>query len=249
MRKPHMTSRVRQLALAPLAVCAAGLAINASPALAAQGSYSVTQQDGAPFSLLSTNDLVPETGSTDDALFRVQTNGVGAHKLPFQVSVYGLSYRAMTVSSNGNIQFGVCCSGGTNEWNNSALPSATFTRPAFAVFWDDLYFTPSDTSHPFREGIFTRTTGVAPHRQFIISWQGHSYSSESYFVLAQAVFTERSSTVKFRYGASDVQGSFAPSETIGVQGSGGTVAPRTQVAFNSVFAATNLGRQYTFTHH
>jgi len=235
--------------LGPAAVCAAGLAIGASPALASQGTYSVTQQDGAVYALLSTNNLVPATGSTDDALFRLQTTATGAHKLPFRINAYGLSYRALTISSNGNIQFGVCCSGGTSAYTNTALPSATFGRAAFSVFWDDLYFTPSDLSHTFREGIFTKTLGVAPHRQFVISWQGHSYSSESYTVLAEAIFTEGSSQVKFRYGASDLQGSFAPSETIGVQGEGGTAAPSTQVAFNSVFAATTQGRQYTFTHH
>jgi hypothetical protein len=230
-------------------ICATVFAITASPAAAAQGSYSVTQQDGVGFPLLSTRNLVPTTGSTDDVLFRLGTTRTGAAHMPFSVRVYGTLYRQMTVSSNGNIQFGVCCTGGNAEYVNGALPTSTFSKPMLAVFWDDLYFTPSDTSHFFGEGIFTKVSGRSPNRKFIISWQGHAYSDESYFVLAQAVFTEGSQTIKFRYGASDQQGLNNPSETIGTQGTGGVIAPATQVAFNPPFPATALGRQYTFTHH
>jgi hypothetical protein len=229
-------------------VSAIGLAFWAAPAFAAQGSYSVTQQDGIGFPLLSTRNLVT-TPTADDVLYRVGTTMSGAAHMPFSVKAYNTSYSKLTISSNGNVQFGVCCSGGNAVFTNAALPAADFPKPAFAVFWDDLYYVPGDTGHFFREGIFTKVSGSAPHRRFVISWQGHSFNSEAYFVLAQVVFNEGSQTVQFRYGASDLQGTFNPSETIGVQGTGGVAAPSTQVAFNPPFAATSLGRQYTFTHH
>jgi hypothetical protein len=196
--------------------------------------------------LLSNNNLL--LGSTDDALFRIKTTLGGVNHMPFPVKIYNTKYTSMTISSNGNIQFGVCCTGGTTAYSNEALPTNTFLKPTLAVFWDDLYFTPDDTGHFFREGIFTKTSGHAPHRTFLISWQGHSYSSEAYFALAQVLFTEGSQTIKFIYGVSDLQSTFTPSETIGTQGSGGSAAPFTPVAFNPPTPATVQGRQYTFQH-
>lgn len=218
----------------------------ASSASAATGTYVVSRQDGVTFQLLTTRNLL--LGTTDDALFRVSTSLTGVNRMPFPVVVYGSKFTKMTISSNGNIQFGVCCVGGTTAFTNQSLPTATFSKAALAVFWDDLFFAPDDPSHFFKEGIFTKISGVAPHRKYLISWQGHSFGSESYFVLAQVLFTEGSQTIRFRYGVSDLQGAFSPSETIGVQGPGGAVAPATQVAFNPSSPATVAGRQYTFQH-
>jgi hypothetical protein len=218
----------------------------ATPASAATGTYVVSRQDGVAFQLLTTRNLL--LGTTDDQLFRVGTFLSGVNHMPFPVRIYGTKFTSMTISSNGNIQLGVCCSGGTAAFTNTSLPTSTFGKAALAVFWDDLFFAPDDPSHFFKEGIFTKTSGVAPHRKYLISWQGHSFSSESYFALAQVLFTEGSQTIRFRYGASDLQGAFNPSETIGVQGPGGSAAPATLVAFNPSPPAVVAGRQYTFQH-
>lgn len=238
--------RVRVLLVSAL-VPVLALMVGTPAASASQGTYVVSRQDGVTFPLLTTHNLL--LGTTDDALFRIATTLSGVNKMPFPVTIYGTKYSKMTISSNGNIQLGVCCAGGTTAFSNQPLPTSTFAKPALAVFWDDLFFSPDDTSHPFREGIFTKTSGTAPHRTFVISWQGHSFNSESYFVLAQAVFKEGSTTFRFRYGASDDQSGFLPSETIGVQGTGGSTAPASQVAFNPPApGATVAGRQYTFQH-
>jgi hypothetical protein len=228
-------------------VLAVALAIGAAPAGAAQGHYAVSQQSGVAFPLLTSRNLV--TSPTDDGLFRVATFMSGINKMPFNVTVYGTTYSSMTISSNGNIQLGVCCSGGSTVYSNTALPSGAFANRTLSVFWDDLNFNPADTGHFFDEGIFTKITGTAPHRSYIVSWQGHSYNSESYTALAQAVFTEGSQTIKYRYGARDNQAAGVPSETIGLQGQGGTSAPSTQVAFNPPPPGVVVaGRQFTFTH-
>jgi len=244
-----MERRTLRRGSAPLIAVVASvtmLVTQAPPASAAVGSYVVSRQNGVTFPLLTTRNLL--LGTTDDALFRVTTTLSGVNRMPFPVTVYGVKFTSMTISSNGNIQFGVCCTGGSTAFTNTPLPSGSFSKSTLSVFWDDLFFSPDDASHFFREGIFTKTSGTAPHRTYVISWQGHSFSSESYFVLAQAVFTEGSQTIKFRYGVSDAQGAFTPSETIGVQGIGGAAAPATQVAFNPSTPATAQGRQYTFQH-
>lgn len=237
---------VRALVLAAVLAMIA-LTVGIQPASAVQGSYVVSAQGGVPFSLLSKHNLVIQVA--DDDLFRVATTLTGANKMPFPVTIYGTKYSKMTISANGNIQLGVCCTGGKSNFTNEALPTSTFTKPALAVFWDDLYFNANDTNDFLKEGIFTQTSGTAPHRTFIISWQGHTLNNESYFVLAQAVFTEGSTTFRFRYGSRDNQASLPPSETIGVQGTGGASAPATQVAFNPAApGSTVAGRQYTFQH-
>src|SRR6266480_56045 len=165
----------------------------------------------------------------------------GAFKLPFKLNVYGNPYSHVRVSSNGNMQFGIG-NGGSTAFSNDPLPSADFAGPTLMPFWDDLYMVPSDTSHFFREGIYTQTSGTAPHRTFIISRQGHAFNNESYLVLAEAIFTEGSSTIRFRYGTDDCQGTFLPSETIGAQASG----TWTQIVFNPPCSGlVSSGTQFT----
>jgi hypothetical protein len=115
-------------------------------------------------------------------------------------------------------------------------------------FWDDLYIDPADTSLPFQQGIFTKTTGEAPHRVFTISWQGRKFGNATYAVLAQVIFHERSQNVQYRYGAPDNQGTTAPSETIGIQLSG--PSHFRQIAFDPPPpGAVQAGTQFTLTHH
>jgi hypothetical protein len=243
-----MLRRVRRYLAVPLAVAMLAIATFASaPAGAAgPGSYIVSRQNGVPFTLMSSRNLL--VGAADDSLVYMSTTFTGVNRMPFPVTIYGKSFSKMTISTNGNIQFGVCCTGGTAAFTNQSLPTATFAKPMLAVFWDDLFMTPDDLTHPIREGIFVLTTGTKPHRQLTISFQGHAFSNETYFVLAQAVFTEGSQTIKFRYATADDQNGFTPSETIGVQGPGGALAHATQVAFNPNPGATTAGRQYTFQH-
>jgi hypothetical protein len=231
----------------------AATVIAASPALAAvPGTYTYTTQNGVSFPLYTSGLIIPSTGATDDTTILLSTTGSGATKLAFPLTVYGFKYNKVEVSSNGNLQFG-----GSNDtaYSNNPLPDPQFytggNNATLFPFWDDLYFVPSDTGHFFREGIYTHKSGTKPHRTLVISWQGHSYNSESYFVLAQAVFKEGSQTIRFRYGAPDNQTGFAPSETIGSQ----FYSPTTsndflQIAFDPLPpGVVSSGTQFTLTHH
>ena len=238
--------RVRLL-LALAVALAVGLIAAPSASAAIPGSYTFTTFQGVPYKLLSgsSNLIIPATGATDDALFTLSRARGNQFHLPFRLNVYGTSYGQVRVSSNGNLQFGVG-TGGSAAFTNDPLPSADFSGPTLMPFWDDLFMVPSDTSHVFREGIFTLTSGTAPHRKFYISWQGHAFNNESYLVLAEAIFTEGSSTIRFRYGTDDCQGTFLPSETIGAQRTGNW----TQIVFDPPCSGlVSAGTQFTLVHH
>lgn len=237
--------RIRLLA-ASLAV-SAGFMLGATHAAMAAipGTYSVSTQQGKSFSLLSgaNHDLI--SSITDDSLIPLSTANTGPSHLPFRLPAYGQTYANAQVSSNGDLTLG--STGGSSAFGNTALPSASFTAPTLFPFWDDLFFDPSDTSHFFAEGIFTKTSGTAPHRTFVVSWQGHAFNNEQYLVLAQVRFSEGSQTIRYRYGASDNQGVFSPSETIGIQ-LGGLTHFR-QIAFDPPApGAVVSGTQFTLTH-
>ncbi|MGN6377340.1 MAG: hypothetical protein ACTHNU_00155 [Gaiellales bacterium] len=246
------TRRLRVLVAVSALSLAATVVAAPSASAAVPGTYSFTNQSGVSFPLYTSGLIIPASGATDDATIQLTTTSSGAFRLPFPLVVYGHKYLKVEVSSNGNLQFG-----GSNDdaYSNNPLPDPQFyTGGANATlfpFWDDLYFVPSDTSHFFREGIYTHTSGATGHKTFVISWQGHSYSSESYFVLAQAVFKQGSQTIKFRYGAPDNQTGFAPSETIGTQ----FISPTTsndflQLAFDPPPpGVVSSGTQFTLTHH
>jgi hypothetical protein len=125
------------------------------------------------------------------------------HRLPFALHLYNQAYKNIAVGSNGNIQPGITAPGGVagaQPW--SCLPTTVFGgKPSISVFWhpDGLGYIGAG------KGIFTRTTGTAPHRTFRISWQGFIEVTAPTMVNAQAVFTEGSQTVTFLYGATNAQ--------------------------------------------
>jgi hypothetical protein len=182
------------------------------------GHYNFAASGGASFAFLTSNNLV--SGQADDALYYLTTTGSGVHRLPFALHLYNQTYKNIAISTNGNVQPGVISPGGTTAFTNTCLPSATFGKPAVLPFWDDLFFDSTDTSHGFMEGVFVRTSGSAPHRKFLISWQGHFFSASSALVEAQVVFNEGSQTVQYIYGLSGSSTnpeSGGSSATIGIQ--------------------------------
>ena len=84
---------------------------------------------------------------------------------PFPVHVYGRSYTAGVVESNGTIQF----DGDLNDFANTCLNAEPYGR-AFFPYWDDLYTLNSGY------GIYTATTGSAPNRVFYIEWRAEYFA-------------------------------------------------------------------------
>jgi uncharacterized delta-60 repeat protein len=87
---------------------------------------------------------------------------------PFPVKFYGKSYTTANVSSNGNLQF----ASADNEYRNEYVPS-TAIKTAIFPLWDDLR-----TDAP-GDGIFTSTTGQAPHRVFHVEWRARQFDTEA----------------------------------------------------------------------
>lgn len=174
-------------------------------------------------------------------MYYLSTTGTGLHRLPFALHLHNQTYSNVGVSTNGNVQPGISSRGST-AYNNNCLPSATFGRPAVLPFWDDLYFTSTDTSHGFTEGVFVRTSGTAPHRKFLVSWQGHLFSDAGTLVMAQVTFQEGLQTVVYAYGRSG-----GGSTTIGIQSK--QQLSYTQYTCNSGGTPVAAGQKLTLVHH
>jgi hypothetical protein len=216
------------------------LVFTAGPANAVgPGSYTIASTTGATFAQLSSGNLV--SGTADDVLYALSTTGTGLHRLPFALHLYNQSYTNAVISTNGNIQPGV--TSGNNEFSNDCLPTNVFLgRPSVLPFWDDLYFDSNDTSHGFTEGVFVRTSGSAPHRKFLVSWQGHLFSDAGSQVMAQVTFTEGSQNLTYVYGRSG-----GGSATVGIQSK--QQLSSTEWTCNAGGTPLASGQKLTLTHH
>jgi hypothetical protein len=215
------------------------MVFTAGPASAAgTGFYTIASTNGATFSQLASGNLV--SGIADDVVYHLSTTGTGLQRLPFALHLYNQTYVNMAVSTNGNVQPGT--TGGTTAFSNDCLPSATFGQPVVMPFWDDLYFDSNDTSHGFTEGVFVKTSGTAPHRKFLVSWQGHLFSNAGTLVMAQVTFQEGLQTVTFVYGRSG-----GDSATIGIQSK--QRLSSTQYTCNSGAPAVAAGQKLNLLHH
>ena len=197
--------------LTGLAVAAATVLLTATQASAATpGFYFLHPATPAAFQVLRTGNLVH--GSVDDALFGLTTSGSGPARLPFPLRVYDRTYRTAVVSSNGVVELGVTPAGATADPADECLPSRDFGRAAVLPYWDDLLFVHGRTVAGAPEGVFLRTAGTAPHRTFLVSWQGQEKAPGTPAVLAQVLFREGSPTITFGYGLPG-----GGSATVGVQ--------------------------------
>ena len=187
----------RAVVLAVLVLAA--LSANASAAPPPPGHYSISATGGATFQLFTAGNLV--SGIADDQIYYLSTTGSGLSKLPFTIRAYNRGYQKMGVSTNGNVQLGVSPTvPGTTVFSNDCLPSTSFPKTTIMPFWDDLFFDSNDTSHGFMEGVFVKTKGSAPHRTFIVSWQGHRFNDAGTLVQAQVIFKEGLQTITYVYG-------------------------------------------------
>ncbi len=191
------------LAKAVVLAIAVGLIAGAAPA-SADVAYTTQTSTGAP--------IVP--GTTD----------IGNHgddqttpiSFPFPVSFYAQNFNSGTVSSNGNLQL----PGSNSVFTNSCLPASNLGA-SIMPYWDDLYLVNGGF------GIFTSTTGSAPHRTFNIEWRAQ-YLGASGFANFEIQLHEDSTIITVIYGTL-TNGS--ASATAGVQAS--ATGPFTQFSCNT----------------
>ncbi|HET9103717.1 MAG TPA: hypothetical protein VFN55_10225 [Solirubrobacteraceae bacterium] len=131
--------------------------------------------------------------------------------LPFPVTFDGVTHTSAYASTNGNLQF-VDDSGSANsDYSNSCLPASDILNMV-APYWDDL---DSSTSIDPGLGIYTVTTGSAPHRTFAIEWRTASHNDTTKRFDFEILLHEDSPTISFVYGA---MGESGDSATVGLQG-------------------------------
>jgi hypothetical protein len=184
---------------APLLALGAAAAVGVAPASAnPPPNYTTSTSTGAAI-IPGTTEL---STHCDDCTASVA--------LPFPVTFYGTQYSGpVKVSSNGNIQFT-----GDNDSLDTNCPmpevgdNATSLTDTFFLFYDDLL------TNSTGAGIWTGTTGVAPHRKFVVEWRNAGYFESSGTTNFEAVFTEGSPTLTAIYGASADSGA---GEVSGVQ--------------------------------
>jgi hypothetical protein len=131
---------------------ALGACLPAGSAPAQCATYTVTRESGGTI-VHGTTDLgihCDDCTASDVAL-------------PFSFEFYRTHYSRAEISSNGVLRLGTDTEVG---YANQCLPQAALGA-AILPFWDDLETT--DGAHG--QGVFTSTTGAAPHRQFHIEYR------------------------------------------------------------------------------
>jgi hypothetical protein len=223
-----------------LAVGGAAVLLTAPQASAAgPGFYLVNGPSPATFQVLRAGNLVH--GTVDDAVFGLSTSGRGLLRLPFPLHAWNQTYKNVVVSTNGTVQLGLTADQGSPVFENDCLPSPGFGNPAVLPYWDDLIFFPRTTVAGAPDGVFVRTAGMAPHRTFLVSWQGQENLPTTPSVLAQVLFREGSQTITFRYGTTG-----GGAATTGIQSQQQLQAR--QLSCNSGTDAVGAGTQVTLVH-
>jgi Subtilase family/Malectin domain/Carboxypeptidase regulatory-like domain/Viral BACON domain len=141
--------------------------------------------------------------------------------LPFPFFFYGQTYNTAFVTSNGNLNFQAA----NSTFSNTAIPSTAAPNAAIYPLWDDLNVISGTGS------MWTRTTGTAPNRSFLIEWRNVNFFATSLQVDVEAQLNEDGSIVtRYRNIGGDPreQGNSA---TVGIENAAGTIA--LQYSFNA----------------
>lgn len=152
--------------------------------------------------------------------------------MPFPFTLYESTSSLVKFAETGMITFGNVDP--VNDGENVALPSVNAPRPAIFTFWDDVSLGPN--GH-----MCYKTTGSAPNRKFIITWNQIDFNSapdSGSSLTFGAILSEGTNKIELAY-----QSMLGPtarrngaSATVGVQNATGTAATG---RFNSAIFTTN----------
>lgn len=183
---------------------ASGTALSAASNVVAANppAPKVTAKSSTGSELIPGTALVANTQG-DDAVADVG--------LPFPVTIGGISKAKAFVSTNGNLQFVDALGATKTIFSNTCLPAAAIPQMV-APYWDDL---DTQTSISSGLGVYTATTGTAPHRTFVVEWRAAKHNDTTKRLNFEVLLHEDSPVVSFLYGKMDLTGNEA---TIGYQG-------------------------------
>ncbi len=119
-------------------------------------------------------------------------DGTAASTIPFAFRFWNQDLAAgsaITVSSNGNFQFGA---GGSPSLGGS-IPSTSAPNNMIAPYWGD--------DHTSASGVCVATTGAAPNRKFIVEWRNayHCCTAGNATLTFEAILSETTNTIDFVY--------------------------------------------------
>jgi hypothetical protein len=188
--------RAKSAAIVCLIIVAASLASRPASATVSLGAWiQHSPDDISGFTTLTGNDAT------------------ATPTMPFSVTIEGVSYSTVTISTNGWLEFGGNTQG-TSHPANVCLPTATHTNPFLAAYWDDL--------NPFGSIIRYGSVGTSPHRTYVVDYEvdltSGSEGSDDLRFQVQVHEGSNLITVRYRDQQSQTNGIAA---TIGFQGAGG----------------------------
>jgi len=160
--------------------------------------------------------------------------------LPFNVTIDGVSYNTIALSTNGWLEIGGNTAGNSDP-TNDCLPTAAHTNPLVALYWDDMQTQGTN----IRYG----TVGSSPNRMFVADFVIDAVALGSADLVAAQVQVHETSNlinVKYRQAGSAANGQAA---TIGYQGAGGANATAYPLTCNGKILDDNLPNQEGWSVH
>jgi hypothetical protein len=154
--------------------------------------------------------------------------------LPFAVSVAGVNYNTVAISTNGWLELGGNTAPNSDPVND-CLPTAKHTNPFIAAFWDDMQTAGSSS-------IQYGTVGSAPNRTFLADFfldtrtSGDDGSDDA---RVQVQIHETSNLIVVKYPPNQRLAS-GQTATIGFQGAGGAAADAVPIGCNASLLDDNI---------
>jgi hypothetical protein len=155
--------------------------------------------------------------------------------MPFPVTLHGVAYSAGWISTNGLIGFGSVQTG-TRLAANPAMPSSVTPNAVVAPFWDDLEVDAS-------AGVYTKLTGTAPNRTFIVEWRNAKFRPSGPDRVTFEVQFAENGQISFHYGTLTTPLQQGAAATVGLESASGTVA--SQYLFQQAVLTSNSAITYT----
>lgn len=164
------------------------------------GSYTCIESAG---SFVAGDTLVGLSG--DDEGTSIAT--------PFPVRLFGVSTSTLWVDTNGAV-YGAQPSSWSPEFV-ATFPNSAAPNSVVAPFWDDLVI-------DGQAGVYVRTIGAAPNRQFVIEWRNAVFFNTTDRVTFSVVFSENGA-ITYTYPSLTTARQQGSAALVGLENAGGTV--------------------------